>query len=73
MGSGHILVYIFDVLMDIYVSEGYAEKDSAKLILENNLYGLDIDDRAYQLAYFAVMMKARSYNRKILTEYIKPI
>ena len=72
MGSGHILVYIFDVLMDIYVSEGYTEKDGAKLILENNLYGLDIDDRAYQLAYFAVMMKARSYNRKILTESIKP-
>ena len=72
MGSGHILVYIFDVLMDIYVSEGYTEKDSAKLILQNNLYGLDIDDRAYQLAYFAVMMKARSYNRRILTESIKP-
>ena len=72
MGSGHILVYIFDVLMDIYVSEGYTEKDSAELILKNNLFGLDIDDRAYQLAYFAVMMKARSYNRKILTKDIKP-
>ena len=73
MGSGHILVYIFDVLMDIYVSEGYTEKDSVESILKNNLYGLDIDDRAYQLAYFAVMMKARSYNRKILTKHIKPL
>ena len=65
MGSGHILVYLFDVLMQIYVSEGYTEKDAAVSILENNLYGLDIDDRAYQLAYFAVIMKARSFNRKI--------
>jgi hypothetical protein len=71
MGSGHILVYAFDVLMDIYTSCGYAERDSVKLILENNLYGLDIDDRAYQLAYFAVMMKARKYNRRILNEGIK--
>ena len=73
MGSGHILVYIFDVLMDIYLSEGYTEKDSAENILKNNLYGLDIDNRAYQLAYFAVMMKARSYNRKILNKGISPL
>lgn len=66
MGSGHILVYAFDVLMQIYTSVGYSERDAAKSILEHNLYGLDIDDRAYQLAYFAVMMKARQYNRRIL-------
>lgn len=66
MGSGHILVYAFDVLMQIYESAGYSQRDAAKSILENNIYGLDIDDRAYQLAYFAVMMKARRYNRRIL-------
>ena len=66
MGSGHILVYAFDVLMQIYESAGYSQRDAAKSILEHNLYGLDIDDRAYQLAYFAVMMKARQYNRRIL-------
>ena len=63
MGSGHILVYAFDVLMQMYEDAGYNQRDAAKSILENNLYGLDIDDRAYQLAYFAVMMKARQYNR----------
>ena len=66
MGSGHILVYAFDVLMQIYESAGYSQRDAAKSILEPNIYGLDIDDRAYQLAYFAVMMKARQYNRRIL-------
>ena len=66
MGSGHILVYAFDVLMQMYEDAGYNQRDAAKSILENNLYGLDIDDRAYQLAYFAVMMKARQYNRRIL-------
>lgn len=66
MGSGHILVYAFDVLMQIYESAGYGQRDAAKSILEHNIYGLDIDDRAYQLAYFAVMMKARQYNRRIL-------
>ena len=65
-GSGHILVYAFDVLMQIYESAGYSQRDAAKSILEHNIYGLDIDDRAYQLAYFAVMMKARQYNRRIL-------
>ena len=73
MGSGHILVYVFDVLMQIYVSEGYTERDAAVSILENNIYGLDIDDRAYQLAYFAVMMKARQYNRRILKQNIIPL
>ena len=67
MGSGHILVYAFDVLMQIYESAGYSERDAARSILANNLYGLDIDDRAYQMAYFAVMMKARQYNRRILS------
>ncbi|WP_366924738.1 BREX-1 system adenine-specific DNA-methyltransferase PglX [Metallumcola ferriviriculae] len=66
MGSGHILVYAFDVLIKIYESYGYSQRDAAKSIIENNLFGLDIDNRAYQLAYFAVMMKARQYNRRIL-------
>ncbi len=73
MGSGHILVYVFEVLMDIYVSEGFTEKDACESILKNNIYGLDIDKRAYQLAYFAVLMKARKYNRRILTKGISPL
>ncbi len=64
MGSGHILVYAFDVLFQIYQSVGYAERDIPDLIIENNIYGLDIDERACQLAYFALMMKARAYNRR---------
>lgn len=68
MGSGHILVYAFDVLMQIYESAGYTQRDAAKSILENNLFGLDIDERAAQLAYFAVLMKARQYNRRILND-----
>jgi len=63
MGSGHILVYMFDVLMDIYKSEGFSERDAAFSILDHNIRGLDIDRRAYQLSYFALMMKAREYNR----------
>ena len=70
MGSGHILVYAFDVLIQIYESAGYTKRDATKSILENNLYGLDIDERAAQLAYFAVMMKARQYNRHILNEEV---
>jgi hypothetical protein len=66
MGSGHILVYAFDVLMQIYEIAGYGQRDAARSILENNLYGLDIDDRAFQMAYFSIMMKARQYNRRIL-------
>ena len=66
MGSGHILVYGFSVLMQIYENAGYSQRDAAKSILEHNLFGLDIDDRAYQMAYFAVMMKAREYNRRVL-------
>lgn len=72
MGSGHILVYAFDVLMQIYENYGYSQRDAAKSIVENNIHGLDIDDRAFQLAYFAIMMKARSYNRRFLTLEIEP-
>lgn len=72
MGSGHILVYAFDVLMQIYEKAGYSPRDAAESILINNLYGLDIDDRASQLAYFAVMMKAREYNRRIFNAGIRP-
>ena len=72
MGSGHILVYAFDVLMQIYTSAGWSEREAAQSILKNNLYGLDIDDRAAQLAYFAVMMKARQYDRRLLTRGIQP-
>ena len=71
MGSGHILVYAFDVLMDIYRDAGYSDRDASKSILENNLYGLEIDERAYHLAYFALMMKARQYNRRILSKDTK--
>lgn len=72
MGSGHILVYAFDVLMEIYRECGFVDRDAAQAIIENNLFGLDIDNRAYQLAYFAVMMKARSYDRRFLTREIEP-
>lgn len=72
MGSGHILVYAFDVLMQIYRSQGIRDRDAVKSILEKNLYGLDIDDRATQLAYFAIMMKAREYDRRILSRDIQP-
>lgn len=67
MGSGHILVYAFDVLMEIYQECGYSDRDAAISILENNIFGVDIDKRAYQLAYFAVMMKARNYNRRVFS------
>ena len=72
MGSGHILIYAFEVLMQIYTSCGYSERDAAQLIIQKNLYGLDIDQRAYQLAYFSLMMKARQYDRRFLTRNIKP-
>lgn len=71
MGSGHILVYAFDVLYQIYLSTGYSEREIPRLILEKNLYGLDIDDRAGQLAYFALIMKARSYSRRLFKEIEK--
>lgn len=70
MGSGHILAYAFDVLMEIYREVGYSDRDAALSIVENNLFGMDIDKRAYQLTYFAVMMKTRSYNRRALTKGI---
>lgn len=71
-GSGHILAYMFDVLMQIYESYGYTTRDAVASIVENNLYGLDIDDRAAQLAYFAVMMKARQYDRRFFSRGIQP-
>lgn len=71
-GSGHILAYMFDVLMQIYLSRGYRDRDAAISIVEHNLYGLDIDERAAQLAYFAVMMKARQYDQRFLSRGIQP-
>ena len=72
MGSGHILVYAFEVFMQMYISEGYSQRDAAKLIVQKNLFGFDIDTRAFQLAYFALMMKARQYNRRFLNNNIQP-
>lgn len=72
MGSGHILVYAFDLLISFYEEFGYSSRDAVISILKNNLYGFDIDQRAYQLSYFALMMKARSYNRRVLTQNIRP-
>ena len=71
-GSGHILAYMFDVLMKIYESYGYTTREAVASIVENNLYGLDIDDRAAQLAYFAVMMKARQYDRRFFSRGVQP-
>ena len=71
-GSGHILAYMFDVLLQIYESYGYTTREAVASIVENNLYGLDIDDRAAQLAYFAVMMKARQYDRRFFSRDIQP-
>lgn len=72
MGSGHILIYAFDVFMQLYQSEGYSAREAANSIVTNNLFGLDIDRRAYQLAYFAVMMKLRQYDRRALTQSVEP-
>ena len=72
MGSGHILVYMFDVLLQIYQAYGYSTREAVQSILQNNLYGLDIDDRAAQLAYFAVMMKARQVDRRFFSRGIQP-
>ncbi|WP_459127450.1 BREX-1 system adenine-specific DNA-methyltransferase PglX [Latilactobacillus curvatus] len=72
MGSGHILVYAFDVFMQLYEAEGESPRTASELILENNLFGLDIDQRAFQLAYFALMMKGRQYSRRILSKQLRP-
>ncbi|MCL2361203.1 MAG: BREX-1 system adenine-specific DNA-methyltransferase PglX [Defluviitaleaceae bacterium] len=72
MGSGHILVYAFDVLFQIYQSQGYQEREIPNLILTHNIFGLDIDDRAGQLAYFSLMMKAREYNRRFFRQEVVP-
>ena len=72
MGSGHILAYLFDVLMEVYRCEGYRDRDAVKNIINNNLYGLDIDERAAQLAYFAVMMQGRKYDNRFLMRHYQP-
>ncbi|WP_320959713.1 BREX-1 system adenine-specific DNA-methyltransferase PglX, partial [Enterocloster bolteae] len=72
MGSGHILVYMFDILMQIYEVYGYTTREAVASIIENNIYGLDIDERAAQLAYFSVMMKARQYDRRFFSRSIQP-
>jgi len=72
MGSGHILAYAFDVFMDIYLAQGWNPRDAARRILEKNLYGLDIDDRAAQLAYFSVMMKGRQYDSRFFRRGVQP-
>lgn len=72
MGSGHIIAYIFDALIQMYDNYGYTRSDAVESILQNNIYGMDISERAYQLAYFSLMMKARKYSRTILNEGIKP-
>ena len=66
MGSGHILVYAFDLFMKMYIEQGYSKRDAAQKIIENNLFGLEIDKRAFQLAYFSIMMKGREYDRRFL-------
>lgn len=70
MGSGHVLVYAFDLFIELYEAEGFGRREAAELILENNLFGLEIDKRAYQLAYFAILMKGREYSRRILQKNI---
>ena len=72
MGSGHILVYAFDVFMDIYRVMGWSDRDAAQRIIQKNLYGLDIDERAAQLAYFSLMMKARQYDRRFFSRNLQP-
>ena len=72
MGSGHILVHAFDILMEIYREAGYSDREAVKNIIKKNIYGLDIDKRAYQLAYFAVMIKGREYDRRFFTRGISP-
>ena len=71
MGSGHILVYAFDVFIELYKAEGYSEREAAELTMTHNLFGLEIDKRAYQLAYFAIMMKGHQYNRRIFSKNVK--
>lgn len=71
-GSGHILVYFFDVLMNIYQEYGYSTREAAISIVENNIWGLDIDERAAQLAYFSIMMKARAFDRRFFSRKIQP-
>jgi len=72
MGSGHVLAYMFDILIQIYEAYGYSTREAVASIVKNNIYGLDIDDRASQLAYFSMMMKARQYDRRFFSRNIQP-
>ncbi|MCS8609568.1 BREX-1 system adenine-specific DNA-methyltransferase PglX [Limosilactobacillus fermentum] len=72
MGSGHILAYAFDVLMTMYEDQGYAKREAANSIIQNNLFGLEIDRRAFQLSYFSLMMKLRRYDRQALNRSVMP-
>lgn len=72
MGSGHILAYAFDVLMEIYREYGYTDREAVAEIMQNNLHGFDIDERCTQLAYFVVMMKARQYDARFFKRGIYP-
>jgi len=72
IGSGHFALYAFSVYMQIYAECGYSEREAVTSIIENNIYGLDIDDRAAQLAYFSVMMKAREYDRRFFSKRLQP-
>ena len=70
MGSGHILCYAFDIFMEIYRECGYTDREAVQSIIQNNLYGVDVDERAAQLAYFSVMMKARQYDRRFFSRTV---
>lgn len=70
MGSGHILCYAFDIFMEIYRECGYTDREAVQLIIQNNLFGVDVDERAAQLAYFSVMMKARQYDRRFFSRAV---
>lgn len=72
IGSGHFAIYAFDVLMEIYMEYGYSQREATASIVKNNIFGVDIDNRAAQLAYFSVMMKACQYDRRFLNRHIQP-
>lgn len=72
MGCGNILVYAFDVLMQIYRAHGWSDRDAARTILQRNLFGLDIDPKAHELAMFALLMKAYAYDPEILASGVRP-
>ena len=72
MGSGHVLVYAFDLFCKMYEEEGYQSREIPALILQNNIFGLDIDRRCYQLASFALTMKGRAYHSRYLRKVVEP-